>query len=445
MKKNDKFIGVCEGYNDKGFGVVKHQGIVFFVKGLIRAEKAEILVISMKKNYGFGKVQQIIEPSEHRVVPKCSVYQHCGGCQIQHLDDKEQGQFKTQKVSDCFKSIAQMDVKVNEIIGASQLWRYRNKVQVPVQVKEGRARIGFYRNRTNDLVEFEDCLVQTKLSNDILKFCKQKMEELQNAKEIRHILIKHAHQTNQVMVVLIAWKYPFSKSEELVNLLVAEFSEIESVVVNINDRKDNVILSNSEVVVAKENFIEETLNDFKFKISSKSFYQINPEQTLKLYNQAVEYAGLTGIETVVDLYCGTGTIGLFAAPNAKKVIGIEIVKEAIIDAQKSAKINGVENVEFICADAKDGAAQIVKCDEKVDVVIVDPPRKGCDEETLQAIVKMNPQKIVYVSCDPSTLARDIKKLVDNEYELVQVQPVDMFPMTYHVETCALLSRKNNNH
>lgn len=443
MNKNDHFVGTCTGYNVEGLGVVRHEGLVFFVKNMLVGEEGEIVITSLKKNYGFGKCLNLLNISKHRVEPKCTINNHCGGCQLQHMDRYEQKSFKVQKVKDCFKSIGKISCEVNDILDMDNPYRYRNKVQVPIQKVNGETKIGFYRNHTHEIIEFDDCLVQTEYSNEIIEYCKCLFDELNCSGVFRHVLIKHAHCTNQVMVVVVVKEYPFKDADYFINKLLEKFEFIESVIVNINNNNDNVILSNKEIVVAKKPMIQEKLHDLIFNISSQSFYQINPEQTRVLYDKAIEYAKLNGSETVVDLYCGTGTIGLFAALKAKKVIGIEIVSMAIEDAKENAKINNISNIEFICADAKEGAKQLLQRNEKIDVVIVDPPRKGCDLNTLASINEMNPERIVYVSCDPSTLARDVQILMGFGYELNKVQPVDMFPMTHHVETCVLLSYKNS--
>lgn len=443
MQKNDRFIGQCIGYTAEGLGIVKQDGFVFFVKDMIRGEEGEIVVTSLKKSYGFGKCLKIVKENERRVLPSCSIYKLCGGCQLQHMNPTEQNHFKEGIVRDCIERIGKVDIKVNPILGADSIWRYRNKVQVPVQSKNGKACVGFYRNHSNEIVEFEDCLVQSELSNKIIQFCKIKMEEFNLTNHLRRVLIKHAHKTNQVLVCFVMWSYSKEVAEKMTSAVVHQFSEIKSVVINVNKRKDNVLLSDEEYVVYGTGKIQETLRDLTFTISSKSFYQINPDQTLKLYEKAIELAKLKSDETVVDLYCGTGTIGLFAAKSARNVYGVEIVHDAIEDAKINAQENQVENIEFLCADAKDGAKELQKRKIEVDVVIVDPPRKGCDEETLKTIIEMNPKRIVYVSCDPSTLSRDIKVL-SQFYNLEEVQPVDMFPMTYHVEAVASLVHKNKD-
>ncbi len=443
MKKNDQFSGKCIGYNVEGLGIVKHEGFVFFVKNMIKDEEGEIVVTSLKKNYGFGRCLKLTRVSEHRVEPTCSIYKHCGGCQLQHMNRIEQRNFKYQKVVDCFKSIAHIEPKIHDVLDMEQPYRYRNKVQVPVQIENNEVKMGFYRNHTNEIVEFDDCLVQTETSNKIVQAMKRYLKELNCGDNFKHVLIKHAHRTNEIMIVFIVKKYPFSHCDELKNKLMTEFPSIKSILVNINKRNDNVILTNEEVALTENKLIQEKLHDFYFNISSKSFYQINPDQTQVLYDKAIEYAQLTQEDTVVDLYCGTGTIGLFASTHVKKVIGIEVVEAAIEDAKVNADINHIKNIEFICADAKEGAKEILRRKEKIDVVIVDPPRKGCDEEILQSIVEMNPKRIVYVSCDPSTLARDCAFLSKLNYCVEEVQPVDMFPLTHHVENVTLLNKREN--
>ncbi|SJZ33793.1 23S rRNA (uracil(1939)-C(5))-methyltransferase RlmD [Anaerorhabdus furcosa] len=440
MNKNDKFISTCIGYNTDGLGIVKYNGIVFFVKNMLRDEEGEIVVTSMKKNYGFGKCVQLLKPSIHRVEPICTIYKNCGGCQLQHMDRDEQRYFKHEKVKDCFKSIAHSEPLVHDVLDMENPYRYRNKVQVPVQFEENQLKMGFYRNHTHEIIEFDDCLVQTEESNQIVKRLKELIVKYNCEKIFKHVLIKHAHKTNEVMVVFVVNKYPVNGIEELKRELMNEFENIQSIIVNINTRNDNVVLSNEEIALTSKTMIQEKLHDLKFNISSKSFYQINPDQTQVLYDKAIEYAQITNEDTVVDLYCGTGTIGIIASKYAKKVIGIEIVAEAIEDAKKNAFINDVSNVEFICADAKDGAMKLLERNETIDVVIVDPPRKGCDQITLESIAKMNPKRIIYVSCDPSTLARDSVTLKELGYQIQEVQPVDMFPLTHHVENISVYTR-----
>ncbi|MCF0109704.1 MAG: 23S rRNA (uracil(1939)-C(5))-methyltransferase RlmD [Erysipelotrichaceae bacterium] len=435
MRKNERFTGTCTGYTNEGLGVVKHEGEVFFVPHLLKGETADIVCTLAKKNFAYGRVLNIIDKSKHRTEAKCSCYRQCGGCQLQYMDITEQQAFKTDKVRQCFRSIAHMEPDINDCL-MGEPYRYRNKVQVPVQV-DGTIRMGFYKNRSNEIVEFEDCLVQSELSNQIIQYLKKTLPVIE-AMKLRHILIKHAHNSGQMMVVFIT-RQPLHFEDEYLNRFKEHYPMIRTIIENINDRNDNVILGEEEKVLLGDGIIEEQLLDCTFTISSKSFYQINPAQTAVLYSTALEKAQLNKDDILIDLYCGTGTIGILASKYVKEVIGIEIVAEAIIDAGHNAKANGRDNISFICADAGKGAEQLIERDIRPSVVIVDPPRKGLDKTAIEAIRTMNPDRVVYVSCDPSTLARDVALLKDN-YEIKEVQPVDMFPMTSHVETVVLLTK-----
>ena len=438
MEKNEVYIGTCTGYNEDGAGVVRIEGIVLFVNGLLMGETAEIGIMKMKKNYGYGRVVRLIEASEHRCTPRCTVYRQCGGCTLQHMDDAEQRRFKEEKVKLCFRANAGMEIEPLPILRDEPVWNYRNKVQIPCAYEQGRVKMGFYRTHTNDIVPYDACMVQTDLSNELTDWFRKHLGEA--AKQVRHVLIKHAHMTDQVMVVLVVRKYPFVNSEAIIDQLVHAYKNISSVVVIVNKREDNVILDGQEICVYGNPYIEEELLGCRFRISARSFYQINPYMTKRLYETAIEYAGLTGKEILIDLYCGTGTMGLIASSKAKKVYGIEIVPEAVKDAEKNAEINGIENIRFLNMDASKGAQAMIRSKIKADAVIVDPPRKGCSKETLDAIVTISPERLVYVSCDPATLARDVAILREKGYELEKVQPVDMFPQTTHVETVVLLSK-----
>lgn len=441
MEKNEILKGVAEGYTEEGLSVVKVDGFVFFVPGLIIGEEAEIAVTKMKKNYGFARVIQITKPSEHRIKPACSVYRLCGGCQLQHMDEASQRFFKEDKVRNCFRQNAGMDPQIQSILHTDEKMHYRNKVQIPVHVNDHKVEMGFYQSHTNKVIDYEECYVQSALSNQISAFLKQEFIKHGNAKHIRHVLIKHAHKTDEVMVCLVVRKYPFFHVEEIMKELLEAFKQIQSYSVIINNKENNVILDGPEKLLYGKPYIEEELLGSRFRISAKSFYQINPYATELLYQTAIDYAQLTGKETVIDLYCGTGTIGILAAKKAKKVYGIEIVEDAIINARKNAEINNITNIDFVCTDASKGAQSIIRSKIKPDVIIVDPPRKGCSKDTIDAMLQISPDRIVYVSCDPATLARDVKILTDNGYALQKVQPVDMFPQTVAVENVCLLNRK----
>lgn len=443
MKKNESYTTQCVGYTEDGAGVCRIDDIVIFVPGLILGEEAEIGITKMKKTYGYGRILQVTKPSPHRIDPKCSVYRLCGGCSLQQMDYEAQKQFKEEKVRNCFQRNAHMDVNILPILTTEHIWNYRNKVQVPVQWTKGKVEMGFYRNHTNEIIPYENCDVQSILSNDITKEFQMLLKKYGGAKEVRHLLVKHAHRTDEVMVVMIVRHYPFDHVDKIVNELQAKFKEIVSFSAIINKREDNVILDGKEVLISGRPYIEEELLGKKFRISARSFYQINPYSTEVLYSTAKEFAQLTGKEIVIDLYCGTGTIGMIVSDQAKKVYGIEIVADAIKDAKINAEANNIKNIEFFNMDASKGANAILRSKIKADVVIVDPPRKGCSKDTLDAIVKINPKRIVYVSCDPATLARDVAILKESNYELQKVQPVDMFPQTPHVETVVSLHKRND--
>lgn len=442
MKKNDIFTVTCTGYTDDGAGVTRIDGVVIFVPGLIVGEEAEIGITKMKNNYGYGRVVKILKPSEHRIEPVCSVFRPCGGCQLQHMDDYAQREFKMEKVKACFRKNAGMEIEPLPILKEEPYWNYRNKVQIPVQLNKGKVEMGFYQNHTNRVVCYDTCHVQTELSNELTDFFREEFTKLHCAKEIRHVLIKHAHVSGEVMVCMVVRNWPFENSDLLVEDIQKAYPQVQSLSCIVNRRDDNVILDGKEILLAGKPYIEEELLGCRFRIHARSFFQINPYATRVLYSTALDYAGLTGKETLLDLYCGTGTMGIIGAKKAKKVYGIEIVEDAIKDAKINAEANDVHNIQFVNADAGKGAQMIIRSKIKVDALIVDPPRKGCSKETLDAIFKIAPKKFVYVSCDPATLARDVKIITENGYTLEKVQPCDMFPQTVHVETVVLMSRKD---
>ena len=442
MEKNEVYKAVCTGYTEDGLGVTRINGAVIFVPNLIAGEEAEIGITRMKNSYGYGRIVRLLNPSPHRVEPICPVSRPCGGCQLQHMDETAQKAFKEDKVRGCFEKNAGLSLEIQPILRVQPDLHYRNKVQIPVQFNNGKVEMGFYQNHTNRIVETDQCYCETERSNEISRFLKNKIQLLGCAKKFRHILIKHSHKTGEIMVTLIVRNWPFHNSDVLVDSLTEQFPDIVSVNTIINRNENNVILDGKEINLKGKSYTEEELLGCRFRISSKSFYQINPYATAVLYSKAVEFAALTGKETVIDLYCGTGTIGMIASKHAKKVYGIEIVPQAIEDAKINAEVNHIQNIQFINADALKGAQILLRSKIRPDVVIVDPPRKGCSSDTLQAIVKMSPERLVYVSCDPATLARDVKILSEEGYKAEIVQPVDLFPQTVHVETVVLMSRKD---
>lgn len=440
MKKNDRLIGVCESYTYEGLGVVKNDGFPIFVKDMLIGEKGEIVITKVLKNYAFGRCLNRLETSDQRVEPICPIYKQCGGCQIQHLSVQAQKEFKTQRVQDCITRIGKLDLQVEPCLTMEQPSHYRNKGQVPVGVKDNQVICGFYRFHSNDIIDMNACLIQHDAINETVSKIKSLLNIYQNGEYFRHLLIKVGFKTNEIMVVLIVRDENVPYLDEMVEA-IQEDERVKSIILNLNQRNDNVILGDKEILLAGKPTIQDELDGLKFNISSKSFYQVNPIQTEVLYSKVCEFAQLNHNETVLDLYCGIGTISLFMARYAKHVTGIEIVPEAIEDAKINAQLNGIENVEFVCSDSAAYAEELAKNNTKLDVICVDPPRKGCDETALASMVTMSPERIVYVSCDPATLARDLRYLSDYGYEVKVVQPVDMFPGSFHVECVTLIVKK----
>lgn len=440
MNKNQILRGVCSDYTFEGLGVVKVEGIPFFIRQILIGEEIEFIATKLKKTYGYGKVLQIINKAKNRQEPACPHYGKCGGCQLQHMNMEEQLLFKQNLVKNNMQRIAKLDVEVKPTLGCSEVFHYRNKAQIPMQIRQ-QVKMGFYRFYSNDIIDMNTCMIQSDMINQIMLYVKQLMSTYDFADVFKHLLIKHAFATDEVMVVFVAKKEKIQYLDEVVKSVVDQFENIKSVILNINNREDNVILGEKEIILFGKEKITDKLGDLQFDISSKSFYQVNPSQTLHLYRSALEQAQINKEDTVIDLYCGVGTISLFLAKQAKKVIGIEIVEEAIEDAKRNAVNNKIDNVEFVCSDAAAYAKKLATENKNVDVIVVDPPRKGCDAQTLKSIVTMQPQSIVYISCNPSTLARDMQILAQDGYIAKSVQPVDMFPNTHHVECVCVLNRR----
>lgn len=440
MNKNDIVRGRCISHTYDGLGVVKVDNIPIFVKGLIIDEEAEIRIINMKKSFGYGKLEKLISVNENRSTPKCKLANKCGGCHIQHMKVNQQGKFKTDIVKELMQRIAKRDIKVNNIIDCTSHYYYRNKVQIPIGYEHGEVIMGFYRTHSNQIIDMDECVNQSKVLNEISLYFKSLLKKYKNYSSFRHLLLKHGFNTDEVMVVLIVKDSKVKNLDSMIKDLTANFECIKSVILNINNRDDNVILGDEEKLLYGNDRIFDTIDDIKFSISSKSFYQINPIQTNVLYNQVLKAINPKGNERVLDLYCGVGTISLYLAKHVKEVVGIEIVKEAIDDAKLNATLNNMSNVDFICSDSGEYAQDVAKHNAKFDVIVVDPPRKGLDSKSIDAILRMSPDKIVYVSCDPSTLARDISLIPKDEYRVEYIQPIDMFPNTYHVECVALISK-----
>jgi len=449
IKRNSDYIINITGMTHEGLGVGRIDNFTVFVEGANEGESVDIKLIKVNKSYGVGKLNKVLYPSQSRSIPFCNAYKRCGGCSLQHMDYKAQLVFKTGLVRDSIKRIGKLEnVEVYDTIGMESPFNYRNKAQYPAAVVKGEAAIGFYEKRSHKVVEHDTCGIQDELSNRIRKaftgYVKKSgaslYDELNGKGLIRHIMTRVGFQTAEVMVVIVINGYELPAKQELVDMLILNIPEIKSIFINVNTKNTNVILGDKSINIYGKDAIIDYIGSFKFEISPMSFFQVNPVQTEVLYGKALEYAGLTGTETVFDLYCGIGTISLFLSRKAKKVYGVEVVADAVRDAQKNAVLNNVSNIEFIRGEAEKVIPEIYSRGVKADVVVVDPPRKGCDEALLKTLVDMRPERIVYVSCNPSTLARDLKYLDENGFRTVEVQPVDMFPWTAHVECCALITR-----
>ncbi|MBM7581541.1 23S rRNA (uracil1939-C5)-methyltransferase [Caldicoprobacter guelmensis] len=451
VSQNQEYEMTIEDISVDGEGIGRINGFTMFVPGALPGEKVRIKALRIGKNYGYGKLLKIIEPSPDRVVPPCSYSKQCGGCSIQHLSYNAQLKFKTRRVRDALERIGKITgVKVHDTIGMVEPWRYRNKAQFPVGRAGSSLAIGFFAPKSHDIVDMDRCMINHQINDKIIevirnfiqKYSIPVYDECAHQGIVRHVVTKVGFKTGQVMFVIVTNGKNLPHKDKLVELLRNNIPGITSIVQNINSKKTNVILGQENITLWGQDYIVDILGRLTFKISPLSFFQVNPVQTEILYNKVLEYATLTGKETVIDLYSGIGTISLFLARNAHKVYGIEEVPQAVQDAWENARINGITNAEFIEGKAEVVIPELVNSGLHADVVVLDPPRKGCEAEVLEALARMAPQRIVYVSCNPATLARDLKLLTEHGYEVVDVQPVDMFPHTTHVECVASLKRKH---
>lgn len=447
--KNEVYEMMVDDIGVNGEGIGKVEGYTLFVDGGLPGETVLVKVVKVGKNFGFGKLESIQVPSPDRVIPICKVASQCGGCQLQHLSYEGQLKFKQNKVDQLIKRIGKLsDIQVEPVIGMDEPYYYRNKVQYPVRQEGGRVKIGFYAKRSHRIVETDICYIQDQRNEEvkalILDWMTQNGISAYNEEThkgfLRHIVTRHAHTTKLMHVTLVINGRRLKAAEGLIARLT-KLDYISGISVNINKEITNVIMGEQLLHVYGDTHIEDTIDDVKFHISPLSFFQVNPVQTEKLYAKVIEFAELTGEETVMDIFCGIGSISLLLAKKAKKVIGVEVVEAAVEDALHNADINGINNVEFYTGKAEEVIPRLHdELKMRADVIVVDPPRKGCEEVLLEAMVKINPKRIVYVSCDPSTLARDLKYLAEKGYKVDQVQPIDMFPQGVHVETVVLMSR-----
>jgi len=437
MNKNDIIAVAASDYNESAFAVCKNEGFVVFVKDMMIGEVAEVRIEKVSERHAYGRIHKLIDPSPSRITPRCPLASKCGGCQIQHMNYEAQLDFKKKHVMSLFKRNLNLDI--NPIIhGMEDPWFYRNKTQVPFDVTKRTIDYGFYRSHTHDILPFTTCYIQSDESNAILLDIKRFYDASAiKPNGLRTVLIKKAFSTGELMVVFVSRKETLPNQKQLLEELMASHPQIKSVVLNVNTREDNVVLGDKYIPLTPQTVITDTLGGLKFEISAASFFQVNPVQAAVLYESALSLAKISKKDTVLDLYCGIGTIALLAASKAKTVIGVEIVKDAIEDASRNAALNGISNVQWIHADAGSAVKTLIENKTKIDVLVVDPPRKGLDESTRQAILTLKAPKVVYVSCDPGTLVRDLKILSDL-YSIEKIELTDMFPQTVHVETVVLL-------
>lgn len=448
LTKNQDIELTITGITTEGSGVGHYDGIAVFVPNTAINDVIECHIIKTKKNYAIGKIKNIIKASKDRIIPDCGVFSKCGGCAFRHIDYQAECKIKEQRVSDAFLRIGHLNVKPEPMLGAENTDRYRNKAQFPVRQDKNGIHIGFFAPNSHRVIDCKDCLLQPWEFSKILKVFENWIKkynitvysEETHKGLLRHIYIRKAFGTNQIMVCSVINGHNLPKKDELISELLKISDNIMSIALNENTNDSNVILGKVTKTLWGKDFIEDILCGIKVRISPLSFYQVNRQQAEVLYKKAAEYANLNKSETLLDLYCGAGTIGLSMAKNAKKVIGVEIIPEAVEDAKINAEINGIDNAEFICGDAPEAARILKERNIKPDVIIVDPPRKGCAEDLLETINQMNPKRLVYVSCDPATLARDCKILNEKGYVIQKATPVDMFPRTSHVETVVLMSK-----
>lgn len=448
LRKNDVLEMTVQGFGLDAEGVCRYgeEGFAVFVPGAIPGERIRVRIVKVEKRHAYGKLEQVIEPSGTRVEPQCPVYRRCGGCAAQHIEYASTLAFKREQVRGCLARIGGIEAEVAPVLGMENPWRYRNKGAFPVAGAAGEPRIGFYAPRSHEVIDAPTgCLIQHPASDAAVAAVRAWMaqyrvapyDEATHSGVLRHIMTRTT-QAGGVMVVLVSRAPTLLAEDALVSALVKHVPGLASVLLNLNDRRTNVILGPHLRTLWGTDALEDTLHGLVFRVSPHSFFQVNPAQTEHLYTQALQYAALTGNETVVDAYCGAGTISLMLARHAARVIGIEVVPQAIADARHNAARNGIGNATFVEGKAEDILPGLVSQGLKPDVVVVDPPRKGCDAALLQAIVRAAPPRVVYVSCNPATLARDAALLVAGGYRVEAVQPVDMFCWTGDVETVMLL-------
>lgn len=451
LSKNDDIKLNIDSLTSEGSGIGRYDGFAVFVRGVVPGDEITAHIIKCSKNYAIAIVKDIIKPSKHRIESDCPVSDKCGGCSFRNVSYDEELKYKRTRVNDALERIGKLDIEVEEIIGADCTQNYRNKAQYPVSICDGELFAGFYAYKSHRIICCDDCKLQPiefKAGLDAFRIWAEKADitsydENTGKGLLRHIYFRKGFATGDIMACAVINSGKLPQSELLVSLLKEKVAGLKSVVININREKSNVILGKESKTLWGDDYISDELLGKKFVISPNSFYQVNHAQCEKLYSKARDYANLGGDEVLLDLYCGVGTIGLTMADSVKQLVGIEIIPQAIENAKINAKLNNIDNAKFICADAPKGAEILKSEGIKPDVIILDPPRKGCAPSLFDTVCQMNPKRIVYVSCDSSTLARDLKILEEKGYKTKKVSAVDMFPRTPHIEAVCLLERENN--
>ena len=450
IKEGKKYDIRIHDLGDSGEGVGRIEGMTVFVDGLVPGDRALVQIIKVKKNYAIAKPLEMKERSDIRQNPPCSHFPDCGGCQIQNLMYTKQLKFKKIKVEAALERIGGLDgAIVNETIGMEDPFHFRNKAQLPLAKEKGKIAIGFYKKKSHEIVDIKKCLIQNPLNDEIVQALREYLnsvdypiyDELTHRGILRHLILRNSYETEDIMVVFVTNGKDFPQKKNIVELLTEKFPQIKTLIQNINTKRTNVITGPESKVLYGSGRMTDYIAGLTFELSPVSFLQVNTKQTEVLYEKALEYADIGKEDIVFDIYSGIGTISLFLAQKAKKVYGIEIVKPAVDDANHNAELNGITNVEFHSGRAEKVVPRLYESGIRADVVVVDPPRKGCEEVVLDTIAHMKPKRIVYVSCKPSTLARDLAYLKRKGYITQKVQPVDLFPHSTHVETVCLLTRK----
>lgn len=450
MKNNLIEIEIVSMSSD-GVGIGKIDNYVIFIPNSAIGDKLLIKILKSKKNYAYGKIEKIIEPSKNRIKPDCQICEKCGGCTYRHISYEEELKIKKQKVSDCISRIGNLnDVLIKDTISSKNINNYRNKVIMPLGIdNNGNIIMGFYSKNSHRIVNCDSCNLQNNIFMEISKIFKKWIIEFNQSiyneqtkqGNIRNLYARIADGTGEIIICIVSQQLYLNHEKELIKMIVNAIPNVKGIVLNQNNKDTNVVLGDKYRTIFGNNYITDSLCNLKFKLSIPSFYQINHDQTEILYKSALDLAGTISNKTILDLYCGTGTIGLTMAKYAKKIIGVDIIEESIINAKENANLNNISNAEFICSDSSKAIDIIFDKKEKIDIIIIDPPRKGCDMNLISTIGKISPEKVIYISCDPATLARDLKIFNSIGYQTNFAQPIDMFPRTCHVETVVKLVRK----